>query len=631
MCGIFGMFKRSPDKDFQQRLFLASSLLRHRGPNDEGCDISEVSGGVLALGQTRLSIIDLSPAGHQPLYSFDKRYAIVFNGEIYNYKELRKELQALGLIFRTDTDTEVLLSSWITWGAGCLAKLKGMFAFVIYDRVEQEITLVRDAFGIKPIFFQRQNDAMYFASELPALMALNTQKPALNVARAYSYLLESKYDDADDTFYKDIKQLSPGHFLKLKLSHDANPELTQWWWPSIKQTARLSLQDAVHRLRELFLQNIKLHLRSDVPLGAALSGGVDSSAVVCAMRYLEPDMPIHTFSYIARGSAVDEEKWADLVNAHVGAIPHKVTVSASELARDLDDMISTQGEPFGGTSIYAQYRVFKLANESGVTVTLDGQGADELLAGYNGYPGSRLTSLFESGDYLEAIRFMHAWPKWPGRSFGQIARTSLSLALPEQIRSILRNSRSPSPSMPQWLKLSEDELQAIATNVPILKSSEGRSRRLMETLRATLTGNGLASLLRHGDRNSMRWSIESRVPFLTIDMAEFLFSLPENYLISSTGETKHIFRLAMRGIVPDQILDRKDKIGFSTPEHAWLKELGPIVLQWVDEAADIKFLDANKTRMEIQAIVNGEKPFSYQAWRLINYCRWATLSNATVN
>src|SRR5690606_7266642 len=356
-------------------------------------------------------------AGHQPMLSADKRFSIVFNGEIYNYRELRTELQGLGHCFVSDSDTEVLLAAWMQWGQACLVRLIGMFAFVVLDRQAGTLTCVRDALGIKPYFYAAQGGGeFYFASEMPALKELLPGKPTLDWQRAYDYLVHGDYDSGTGTFFEGIRHLLPGHLFIVDLKGERVAEPERWCAPRIVERTDLSFASATELVREQFLQNIRLHLRSDVPLGAALSGGIDSSAVVCAMRHVEPDLPIHAFSYLAAGSEMSEDVWLDRINAHVGAVPHKISVGSDELVRDLDSMILAQGEPFGSTSIYAQYRVFQLARESGVTVTLDGQGADEMLAGYSGYPGQRMHSLIDDGRFGEAWGFLKNWSRWPGRS-----------------------------------------------------------------------------------------------------------------------------------------------------------------------------------------------------------------------
>ena len=627
MCGIIGGWAPPSGIDHRRGQMTAGlSRLAHRGPDDRGQEFNPVAGGTLALGHTRLSIIDLSSGGHQPMVCPDGRYTIIFNGEIYNYRELRQELKALGQAFHTDSDTEVLLAAWAQWGLDALHRLRGMFAFAVFDRATNSLTLVRDAFGIKPLFYCHDADGIHFASEIPALLQLLPRKPVLNLQRAYDYLVFGSYDNGADTFYEGIYHLPPGHWLKIDLAAPRIEAPQRWWWPSIEERTDLSFEDAAAQLRELFLDNIRLHLRSDVPLGAALSGGVDSSAVVCAMRHLEPEMPIHTFTFVAPGSAVDEERWADVVNQHVGAIAHKTVVDPLELGHDLDDMIQAQGEPFGSTSIYAQYRVFRLARDKGITVTLDGQGADELLAGYSGYPQGYLRSLLEKGGYLDVPPFMWHWSAWPGRGVKQSLLTLGAILTPPQARKLAHRvlGRDPAPAWlgRDWLR---DHQITMALPEPLPRSQEGHGRRLVEELRSALTGNGLAQLLRHGDRNSMRWSIESRVPFLTPTMAEFLLTMPESYLLSPRGETKRLFRAAMRGIVPDEILDRRDKIGFQTPEHEWLRGQGARIQEWLSEADALPFLDGPACRDEVNRILDGRKTFCQQVWRLINYCRWAQL------
>jgi len=622
MCGIIGLFTRSLPADLPRRLEAGLAALRYRGPDDSGQEIISVAGGSLILGHTRLSIIDLTSAGHQPMYSLDQRFAIVFNGEIYNYRELRRELEDLGCEFRSDSDTEVLLAAWIQWRAGSLPRLVGMFAFVVFDREAGTLTCVRDAFGIKPFFYGQEQGDFLFASEIPAIKALKQEKIGLDWQRAYDYLVHGDYDTGPRSFVDGVLHLLPGHLLEFDLRSGQISEPQRWWSPRTAERNDLSFAQATELVRERFLGNIRLHLRSDVPLGAALSGGIDSSAVVCAMRHVEPELPINTFSYIARGSLVSEESWVDRVNQHVGAIPHKVVVSAAELADDLDEMIRAQGEPFGSTSIYAQYRVFKLAREQGVTVTLDGQGADEMLAGYSGYPGQRIRSLVEKGRFSEAWHFLDEWARWPGRSRLQGAKRAVAEMTQGPLYDALRRLNG-NRTLPPWISPDSLEERGIIRRYPRLHSDNGEAgRRLVAELALSLNRRGLPALLRHGDRNSMRFSVESRVPFLTLELVELLLSLPETYLISPRGETKHIFRAAMRGIVPDAILDRRDKIGFETPEREWLLGMGETIRGWLRADLNLPFFNQAEVLKEFDLIAAGKKPFSWQVWRWINFSRW---------
>jgi len=622
MCGIFGSIELNQSSNFATRLSEASNALSHRGPNDNGLEISCLGGVHLSLGHRRLSIFDLSERGHQPMSSASNRFVTVFNGEIYNYRELREQLISKGYCFKTDTDTEVLLAAWEEWGAGSLHHFSGMFAFAIYDNKSKQITFVRDAFGIKPLYYYFDQNAFYFASEIPALLKLIPHKVGANLNRGAQYILSGTYDNSSETFYDGVFQLLPGHTLTINLDSPKKVTPMRWWWPEVKERSNLSFPDAVDQLRSLFLETIRLHLRSDVPVGATLSGGIDSSAVVCAMRYLEPKMPLKTFSFIASGHRMDEEKWVDIVNAHVGAQSIKVGITSAELAEDIDDLIATQGEPFCTTSIYAQYRVFKMVRESGVVVTLDGQGADEMLAGYGGYPEARIKSLIENKQWRALLVFLNGWGKQPGRTISQSVRLAIRQFVPDSFVNSLHAFRA----NPDANLFNRDAHHFLKLSSPLAKDDiAGQTiggRRLVEALRNALCFDGINALLRHGDRNSMRWSIESRVPFLTTKMSEFCLSLPEDYLVSKTGETKCIFRAAMRGIVPDVILDRKDKIGFETPEEVWLTKLGSKAAKWMESAENIPFLNPLEVRAEINLVINGHKHFSPKAWRLINYCKW---------
>ncbi len=622
MCGIVGSILRHSVANFDGRMETAIRALKHRGPDNNGYEIYSLGHSEVVLGHTRLSIIDLTSAGHQPMHSDDGRWVIVFNGEIYNYRELRSELQGMGYKFLSDSDTEVLLVAWMQWGALCLPRLVGMFAFAVLDKERATLTCVRDAFGIKPFFYSADEGHFAFASELPALSELMRHKPSLNWQRSYDYLVHGDYDTNTDTFFEGVHHLLPGHLLKFDIEEGAIAGVSKWWTSSIQEKSGWQFEDAVERVRDNFLANVRLHLRSDVPIGAALSGGIDSSAVVCAMRHLEPKLPIHTFSFVARGSDVNEEYWIDRVNAHVGAIPHKVHVSAQELASDLDDIIKSQGEPFGSTSIYAQYRVFKLAKEHGMTVTLDGQGADEMLAGYNGYPGQRLRSLIEVGAIVDAWSFLNKWSQWPGRNKLHAVKALLGQLTEGPLYERLRRLNG-DQHRPTWLNEQVMRDAGVSLSYPNKQPEYTFSgRRVIAELAASLSQRGLNALLRHGDRNSMRFSIESRVPFLTIDFANLLMSLPEHYLISPNGETKHIFRAALRGIVPDDVLDRKDKIGFATPEKDWLISMAPVIREWLSVPIDVPFINQSALLREFDQVMGGTRPFTWQVWRWVNFYRW---------
>jgi asparagine synthase (glutamine-hydrolysing) len=622
MCGIVGGFWTREPETLEHRFEECLESIRHRGPDDRGSFIHRDTFGAVALGMTRLSIIDLSCAGHQPMKSPDGRWTLVFNGEIYNYRELRRDLQAQGMTFTSDSDTEVLLAAWITWGQGCLTKLVGMFAFAIYDRDSGTIICVRDAFGIKPLYFAAENGSFVFASEMPTLLQLQPGNNRLNRQRAFDYLIFGVHDQDFDTFVAGVSHLPPAHLVRLSVREPGS--LERWWKPRIDKSYELGFNAAAEELRELFLDTVKLHLRSDVPLGAMLSGGIDSSALVCAMRHLEPDMPIHTFSFIAADAVISEEKWVDIVNSRVGALVHKVFVNEEDLARDLPDLIRTQGEPFGSTNIYAQYRVFQAAREAGITVVLEGQGADELLAGYDGYGGQRMRSLFESFDIGGMVRFAREWKRWPGRENASAWRALVGQLLPDSLYA--PGLRFANIDMnPPWINrhaFREDGISPRPNRST--RTAEGRRRRVVEVLSLALTEDSLPTLLRYGDRNAMRFSIENRVPYLTIPMADFVLGLPEEFLISPSGETKSVFRAAMRGIVPDEILDRRDKIGFDTPMKDWMSRFAPAIRERLGHARQFAFLNPEEMVVSFDA-VSGQPQWNWQVWRMVNLIWWSQL------
>lgn len=621
MCGIVGCFSAGQDGKGELRARVALDRLSHRGPDDRGLESFGLDAGRIVLGQTRLSVIDLTTQAHQPMHSADGRWVLVFNGEIYNYRELQLELEAAGRVFRSRSDTEVLLQAWEVWGEAALRRLTGMFAFVLLDRGTGMLHAARDAFGIKPLYYFADPLSLGFASELPALREMAAGHGELDWQVSYNYLVHGCSDTGDRSFFKNLRSLPPGHRFCYE-TRTRELAVQPWWRPSVLPVQRISLNDAAQELRRLLLESVRLHLRSDVPLGAALSGGLDSSAIVGCMRHLEPDAPIHTFSFIAAGSAVTEEPWVDRMNTHVGAVGHKVHIAPQELVADLDDMMAAQGEPFGSTSIYAQYRVFRLARECGMTVTLDGQGADELCGGYVGYPGPRVRSLLDEGRWRDCAGFLRAWGRWPGRVQLDALKAGVAEYVGDGAYQLLRRLNG-TQLAPTWLDADVLSDAGVALLFPRYERPAAvPGRHMCAELARSLQGVGLQGLLRYGDRNSMRFSIESRVPFLTPELAEFLLTLPEEYLVALNGETKHVLRQAMRGLVPDEVLARRDKIGFATPEQSWLMEMAPQVRDWLRQPLGLPFLRQDEVLKAFDQVVVGQRPFSWQVWRWINFTRW---------
>jgi asparagine synthase (glutamine-hydrolysing) len=512
----------------------------------------------------------------------------------------------------------------VQWGPAALRRLVGMFAFAMFDRQARTVLLARDFFGIKPLYYVQNANQFAFASEIKALLALPNLSRRVNPARLYCYLTACLTDHRSDTLLEEVHQLLPGHYLTIPLGRPGRGELQTYWRLEPEIRTDISFDEAARQLREMFLESVRIHMRSDVAVGSALSGGIDSSAIAGAIREVcGRQVEYHTFTFVAPDSPVNEEHWGDMVAASAGTVPHKVRIRPQELVEDLDRLIEVQDEPFGSTSLYAQYRVFRLAQENGVKVLLDGQGGDELFGGYTGYLYPRLTDILRTTGVLPALRFARSAATRPGiRAHRLLGRASLAL-LPAWLR------RSAEASLArvrgrQWLNLAWFREHGV---VPTEVTSEAFRAGLRPALVEAATQSNLPRLLRYEDRNSMAFSVESRVPFLTPAIAQFTLGLPSEYLIADDGTSKAVFREAMRGIVPEPILTRRDKIGFETPERNWLQVLQPWVKQVLssDSARQLPVLRHRPMMAQIEAIYAGRRRFDWRLWRWLNLIRWSEL------
>ncbi len=632
MCGIAGFVFQKAGVQIPPVSAILEQL-KHRGPDDQGFLVysrNHVRRGrewdettedpEVILLHRRLSILDLSQAGAQPMGTGDARYFITYNGEIYNYVELRRELEDLGYEFESRSDTEVLLAAYAAWGTAALRKLVGMFAFAILDTARRTVFLARDFFGIKPLYYARTDGALVFASELKTLLEFGAVSRQVNADRLFSYLRRGLCDFGNETLLAEVLQLPPAHYVEIALDQGPESRPVCYWQPGDECRNDLSFEQAAEQLRALFLKSISLHLRSDVAVGSALSGGIDSSSVVMAMRYLEPNVDLHTFSYIADDQELNEEKWVDVVARASGAQVHKVRPTAAELVEDFDQLSYMQDMPSASTSLYAQFCVFRAAQQNGIKVMLDGQGSDEILGGYPYFRGARLASLVRQKRWAEAAEFYSRVARWPGSSGFMLLQNASDHLLPALLQAPLRKMVG-KDLVPSWMNLTWFRKHGVVPH----RNRQGYETPLVlrEKLRRELMEH-LPSLLRYEDRNSMAFSVESRVPFLIPELVDFVLSLPENYIIAPDGTSKAVFRRAMRGIVPDAILDRKDKIGFATPERSWLSAASRWVQEQFDEedAAGIPAFRLDVVSHDWQEIQKGRKAFSFAMWRCLNVVAW---------
>jgi asparagine synthase (glutamine-hydrolysing) len=601
------------------------AALAHRGPDASGLAAYLRDGAScapdaaeLALVHRRLSIIDLDARANQPMSSADGRYIVIFNGEIYNYLELRQELARAGHTFQTTSDTEVLIAAFASWGEKALSRFVGMFAFVLLDRHRRELFLARDPFGIKPLFWARGSALVAVASEIGPLLEVPGVGRRINHARTCLFLSAGQTDEDEQTMFAGVFSLPAGSFVRVPLdAPDIKP--VRYWMPTVAPFDR-GPEAAARELRNAFVDSVKLHLRSDVPIGIALSGGIDSSSILaCARQIGGAGLDLRTFSFTATGSPVDETPHIELAAHAAGAQTHMVRIAPDEIVSDIDRLVSVQGEPFGSLSMYAQHRVMGLAREQGIKVILDGQGADELFAGYRPYLARRLTELLTSFRPAKAIQFLRAMMALPGVRPTLVAQ-AFEPAVPPRLRGLARRLVG-RPLLPSWIDAQWFQArQAFAA----ARALPGSSHIFHDALVQGLTETVLPALLRYGDRNSMAFSIESRVPFLTPRLADLAYSLPAEQLVDGQATSKAVLRTAMRGIVPDPILARRDKVAFATPDEMWARALKPWFARTLSSEVSraLPWLKADLALKALEQRTSKSTAFGFDLWRTVNVVRW---------
>jgi asparagine synthase (glutamine-hydrolysing) len=541
MCGIAGIVAPHPEHGLLAEM---AERMAHRGPDSEGVWHDDLCG----LAIRRLAIIDLDHRSDQPLHLGP--WHLVFNGEIYNYRELRDELRELGHDFVTEGDGEVLLHAWAAWETAALDRLNGMFAFALWHDVRKELVCARDSFGEKPLFWAEIPGGIAFASEIHPLLAAMPERGAARQEAIAPYLGLGLMPTIEESFFAGIKQVQGSHVLRLR---DGNITVRPYWRPQ-RVTVPQNYDDAAEELRGLLADSIRLRLRSDVPVGTSLSGGIDSSAIVALSASIAGDHTRHAFTARFPGFERDEWSYAEAVARAAGVAQHHgVQPTGDELLEDLEDVVRCQGEPFGSASIYAQWRVMRAAREEGITVLLDGQGADEL---FGGYPSAIGWAVRSQG--TKAIMRGLLSGKERGTVF---LATGNRVGLPMPLVSVYRRLHTTPYA-------SADVRDAVA-RLPRLATSDGgfRTPLARELIRQTFH-TSLPDLLRYADRNSMTHSREVRLPFLDRRVAEFALSLPAEFLYRD-GATKAILRHAVRGVVPGEVLARTDKIGYEPPQAHW--------------------------------------------------------------
>ncbi|MBN2395561.1 MAG: asparagine synthase (glutamine-hydrolyzing) [Candidatus Atribacteria bacterium] len=641
MCGISGIYHLDNKPVHPEKICRMTNLIHHRGPDDEGyiflntrsgkychcygddtlsvlksqlLPLKNEIGANLAFGFRRLSILDLTEKGHQPMSSNDGTIWIVFNGEVYNYIEIRNELIQLGYTFKSGTDTEVIINAYLHWGTACLKRFNGMWSFALWDNTKKILFCARDRFGIKPFNYYFDGKVFLFGSEVKQIISQDIDKKTDESVIYKSFAIGAFTINSDNTYFKNVKILPHSHFLIIKNNkldiqryYDLNPLNFE--------KSRLSFTDACKRYRELFTDAVKLRMRSDVEVGSTLSGGLDSSAIVTVASGFT-ERQFKTFSsYYTYSPQFDERKWINLVVEKTGSKAHYISASPEQVWSDLEKIVWHHDYPLESSSPVAQFYVMELSKKNNVTVLLDGQGSDELTSGYNHGFYRYYADLLSSMSFL---RFFKEFPDYlKHNQKGNFIQKKYKI-----LASFLFNEKT---LYNLELKTSFNPLRKPPESIELNEIKQLRTSRLSNFLYNQMMSTSIQTLLHFEDRNSMAHSIESRVPFLDYRLAELVFSLPSYYKING-NYGKYIHREALKAIVPRDILNRKDKIGFLSPgEGVWLRnEYKPLVAE-IFNSPDFKNRDIYNHKL-IKKIysqyLKGDYRYGKKIWQLLMLELW---------
>ncbi|MFO1496841.1 MAG: asparagine synthase (glutamine-hydrolyzing) [Verrucomicrobiota bacterium] len=636
-----------------------ATLLRHRGPDDEGYCLFSERGEVVPLigadtpsdvrgadatqlaaapiegypggfragfAHRRLSIIDRSGRGHQPM-AYNGRYWIVYNGEIYNYRELRHQLEAEGYAFSSHCDTEVILAAYQKWGAECCSRLNGMWAFAIYDRESHSVFLSRDQYGIKPLYYWVFADGgVSFASEIKAFTALDCWRSRPNRDRLFDFLVWGLMDHTDETMFAGVFQLTAGSSATIQTNGSsrlvAGQRLpAQRWYSWNSLVTSQDLRYPPDKIKELLVDSVRLRLRADVAVGSCLSGGLDSSAVVCIANELLRKGGQYegqkTFTLGSEVAKYDERRFAQAVAERIQVDAHYLLPRKSEVLRLLPDLIWSQDEPFGSSSIFAQWCVFEAAAREQVKVMLDGQGADEIFCGYPLFFGPRLAGLLRTGRMVEFAREWTAIRRLHGFSSAKLGgRLAVSL-FPGCSLTMSRLLQTGGGRL-DWLDL--EKLGAKTRDA--LTEYGARGSSLGDVSLSQVRATSLPMLLHWEDRNSMAHSVEARLPFLDHRLVETVIPLADDWKVKR-GVTKVALRSATAGLVPELVRARIDKLGFATAELEWLRgHATEFRSSFRDAVASTAGILTDKAITRFEGVIAGTEPFCFWSWRCICFGAW---------
>ncbi|QFR48895.1 asparagine synthase (glutamine-hydrolyzing) [Sulfurimonas lithotrophica] len=609
MCGISGIINKNNETIDIKNIKKINDLIKHRGPDDEGFYLEKN----FAFGHRRLSILDLSSDGHQPMH-YQNKYVITYNGEIYNYLEIKEELLAFGYEFNSHTDTEIILASYDKWGEKCVDKFNGMWAFALYDKEKNKIFCSRDRFGIKPFYYTEIDGKFVFGSEIKQLLDFYENK-VVNQNILIDYLVTGMIEHNNETFFKNIYKLEQSHNLVYNLENNQYKSYRYYDIYFDKEASNLNCTDSVLKYKDQFLRSISFRLRSDVKVGTCLSGGLDSSSVAACAANIYNRNTVNKFTAIHAKSiekSSDESYYAKRVAEHSNLDLNIIEPEVDDFKKIIDEVIYTQEEPFGGPSIFMQYFVMKKAKELNCKVMLDGQGGDETLLGYEKYYPAAYLDILKKDGLFKAIKMIRYSNKNNFKmSFKWILKYTIG-GLLGRLRKF-EYKRKTSFIKKKYLK-----------EFSFIDKLSKSFLQINELQRYEIYHTNLPVLLRYEDKNSMRHSIETRLPFIDYKTLETAFSTNMEYKIND-GWTKYLLRKVVDDILPEDVVWRKNKLGFAAPEKTWLES--------IDADMKEKIFSSNiiKTVSNLNKLSINYNKLSYRIkWRLYNIAVWENIYDVKI-
>ena len=557
----------------------------------------------------RLSILDLSEQGHQPMSTSCQRFVIVYNGEVYNYKELREELRNKGYAFKSDSDTEVILNGYKEWGKLCFSRLNGMWAIAIFDKQKNELILSRDRFGIKPLYYYVDEEYLVFASEIKAFYCYEKATPKLDEKEVINYIFHGTTSKEYASLYSNVIDVQPSATLTYSITNGTLH--IEKYYQLEQQIGRNYQEDILQEGKDLIQQVISSHMQSDVEVGTCLSGGLDSSLITWFAAHHLKGENIKTFTASYPGFKHDETSYAKSVANSIHNVKDFYTTPTSNgLLNDIDKIIYHQDLPIGSSTIYAQWEVMRLASENKIKVLLDGQGADEVLGGYAAFGGHYLLQLLQDFRFLRFFRDYSSLKKKFSSSISNQLFRAGSYRLPIGMQDRIRKKQRISGSI-----LNDDAYSSLVNEN---NTNRGGANFMEHSLKSTQYG--MYDLLRYEDRNAMAFSIESRVPFLDHKLVEFLINLPIDYKFNN-GWSKFVFRKTLQEKLPDQVVWRKYKKGFITPQEEWKEAIGNYFLEYFQVCSLPSYINRNALIKLCENLGQNANHLT-EFWRIFSVIKW---------